>query len=393
MAATLGKYLLFDRLNEGGMAEVYLAKAFGFEGANQILVLKCIRPDRSLEPPFIAMFVEEAKLSALLSHQNIARTYELGRVGTRYFIAMEYVPGRDLRALLDRLRTRGQVLPEDLALYIVAQACDGLDYAHRKTGPRGDPLQIVHRDVSPPNILVGYDGQVKLIDFGVAKVAARATERSRVLKGKYAYMSPEQARGLPVDARSDVFAAGAVLFELLTSCRLFTGRSELSVLDKVRFAEVYPPRLALPSVTPESEAIVLRALAAEVERRFQSAGEMRDAIVGILLQRRAAAAERTLAALMTDLFADEAQRERERLAKLRSLEMPPDAPALDDVISGAELPSPSAETYVGAGPPNEPEQTDPEAYAPAAERLSNGVIFAAAVLIAALLVLTAYLVT
>ena len=150
MLARFGDYLLFDRLSQGGMAEIYLAKSFGYRGANQILVLKCIRSDFCADPAYVSMFVEEAKVSALLSHQNIVRTYELGRNGLRHFIAMEHVSGRDLRAVLDRVRTRGVVIPEEIALHILAQTCDGLDYAHRKSGHDGEPLNIIHRDVSPP---------------------------------------------------------------------------------------------------------------------------------------------------------------------------------------------------------------------------------------------------
>ncbi|MBN1960374.1 MAG: serine/threonine protein kinase [Deltaproteobacteria bacterium] len=330
MLARFGDYLLFDRLNQGGMAEIYLAKSFGYRGANQILVLKCIRTDHSTDPAFVSMFIEEAKLSALLSHQNIVRTYELGRVGERHFIAMEYLPGRDLRSVLDRIRIQGKVFPEELALHIIAQTCEGLDYAHRKVNHDGEPLNIIHRDVSPPNVLIGFDGQVKLIDFGVAKISAR-NEQSRVFKGKYAYMSPEQTRGRIVDARSDVFSAGVVLFELLTSRRLFTGRTELSVIDKVRHAEIYPPKLLNPDISEEAEAVFLQATSLDPDDRFQSAGEMRDAIIGILLSRKMTASSRQLASLMRDIFVEELNIEETRLGELRSMEMPAIVANLEEI--------------------------------------------------------------
>ncbi len=231
VVSRLGKYLLLERINQGGMADVYLAKTFGFGGADQLIALKCIRPEIYADNNFVGMFVDEAKLSALLSHGNIAKTYELGRIEDAYFIAMEYVSGRDVRALLDRARARNIDIPPGLALYIIACMLEGLDYAHRKSDLKGAPLRIVHSDVSPKNVLIGYSGEVKVIDFGIARAAHKSSLQTH---GALAYMSPEQARGAPIDPRSDVFAVGSLFFEMMTRVRLFDRASDAIIIDKVK---------------------------------------------------------------------------------------------------------------------------------------------------------------
>lgn len=330
MVQRLGSYLLLERLNTGGMADIYLAKQFGFGGTDQLVALKCIRPELAEDPVFIRMFVDEAKLAVLLRHANVAATYELGRIGTTYCIAMEYIQGRDLLALIERARARGVEVPEAIALQLMTQVCEGLDYAHRKADPAGVPLNIVHRDVSPHNILIGYSGEVKLIDFGIAKAATHASRsQGGVLKGKYGYMSPEQVRGQPVDCRADIFACGIVLWELLTRERLFAGASDFSVLEKVRQAEILPPSLVAPSIKPDVEVVILKALEREPSDRFASASDMRDALVQIMLRRGGQASARDLAALMASLFDAERQDELQRLERARQLTaMPADAEPL-----------------------------------------------------------------
>ncbi len=338
MAYRLGKYFLQKHLKAGGMAEVYVGKAVRSEDsgasleprASPILALKCIRTLHGADPSIVNMFIEEAKLSVQLAHPNIARVVELGRIGGRYFIAMEYISGRDLRSVVDRSADRPAAFSQQLMLQVAAEVLEGLDYAHRKTSPTGAPMPIVHRDVSPQNVLLGFAGEVKLIDFGIAKVMSNPAH-SRVLKGKYGYMSPEQVRGEPVDPRSDVFSAGALLYELLTKKRLFTGQSELSVMEKVRNAEVYPPTLVDPSIWPEAEAVVLKALQRDAEQRFASASDMRDAISEILVRRGKGVSPRPLAAAMQELFGEELSRERADLDALGSVGvMPPDAEPLEN---------------------------------------------------------------
>ncbi|MBI3178614.1 MAG: protein kinase, partial [Deltaproteobacteria bacterium] len=367
MLARLGNYLLLERLNTGGMADVYLANAFGFGGITQTLALKCIRPEIAEDPAFVRMFVDEAKLAVLLDHDNIAQTFELGRIGSTYFMAMEYVLGRDLRALIDRVRQRGVELPTGLALQIIAQVCDALDYAHRKADPTGVPLHIVHRDVSPQNVLLGYGGEVKLIDFGIAKAATQASRsQAGVLKGKYGYMSPEQVRGLAIDSRSDVFAAGVLLFELLTGERLFPGASDFSVLEKVRYAEIYPPTLLVPQLEAEVEDVVLHALAADAKDRYASASEMHDALVDVMLRHYGQPSQRALASFILELFASEHGQDMQRLDKARRYDkMPADVPAMLAVASSPRDAPTRSETPGGGRTVVDPPPGDVQRYAAA----------------------------
>ncbi len=244
-----GKYLLLERLNVGGMAEVFTAKAFGVEGFERILAIKKILPTMAEDEEFITMFIDEARISVQLNHANVVHIHELGKHDDAYYIAMEYVSGKDLRALLERFRRRREIMPTAMAVFVASKMCEGLDYAHRKKDARGQELHIIHRDVSPQNILVSYEGEVKIIDFGIAKAANRSQKtQAGILKGKFGYMSPEQVRGLPIDRRSDIFAVGVILYEMLTGEKLFVGESDFSTLEKVRNAEVPLPRQFNPNI-------------------------------------------------------------------------------------------------------------------------------------------------
>ena len=223
-----GKYYLLERINVGGMAEVFKAKAFGVEGFERLVAVKRILPNIAEDEEFITMFIDEAKIAVQLQHANIAQIFDLGKVEDSYFIALEYVYGKDLRAIFDHLRKVSDRMPTAQVCYVMMQVCEGLDYAHNKRDAQGRDLNLVHRDVSPQNVLVGYEGEIKLVDFGIAKAAGKASKtQAGILKGKFGYMSPEQVRGLPVDRRSDVFAVGICLYELLTGERLFVGRERL----------------------------------------------------------------------------------------------------------------------------------------------------------------------
>lgn len=321
----LGKYLLVDRINHGGMADIFLAKTFGYEGADRLMAVKCIRSDIASDANFVSMFIDEAKLAVQLDHVNIARTYDLGRIRDTYFIAMEYVPGRDVRGILDRANAMGNAMSYGIVLAIMDQMLEALDYAHRKADLTGVPLRIVHRDVSPHNVLISYSGEVKLIDFGIAKATTQGNSITGVLRGKYGYMSPEQVRGERVDLRSDIYATGVLLFELLTGQRLFTGASDLSILDKVRHSEVYPPSVIMTDVTRDLERVVLRALDPEPSKRFPSASDMRDAIVEVMLRRYGYRSQRDIGAYMAELFPQEIEAERSRIEKADSVqELPRD---------------------------------------------------------------------
>jgi serine/threonine-protein kinase len=279
---TFGRYLLFDFIGKGGMAEIYLARQKTELGAARRCVVKQILPEFTKHPTFSDMLVHEAKLAARLNHANVVQVFDLGRADDRLFIAMEYVEGFDLNDLLRRC-ARGKVpLPLELAVHVAREALKGLDYAHRRTGDDGRALGIVHRDVSPSNLLVSFDGEVKLCDFGIARANdaitanAAAVDLDEALKGKAGYMSPEHARGDAVDARSDVFAAGIVLWELTAGRRMYkTGEGRATLLEQARRAEVPDlPSTGLPS-EDSLRAILAKALARDRDARYASAAEMR----------------------------------------------------------------------------------------------------------------------
>src|SRR5439155_8787101 len=233
-----GQYELLEKIASGGMAELFRARRTGVEGFQKIVAIKKILPHIADNDEFITMFADEAKLAAQLNHPNIVHIFDLGKIEAGgYFIAMEYVEGRDLRSILQSGHDLGAPLPTPLAVYVASKIAAALDYAHRRRDSEGRELNIVHRDVSPPNILISYEGDIKLCDFGIAKAASKASQtQSGALKGKVQYMSPEQAWGKALDRRSDLFSLGAVLFEMLTEQKLFRGDSDLTVLEKVRAA-------------------------------------------------------------------------------------------------------------------------------------------------------------
>ncbi len=278
-----GQYSLLERIAVGGMAEVWKARMRGVEGFQKTVAIKKILAHMTDNADFVSMFIDEAKLAAQLSHPNIVHIYDLGKIGRDYYIAMEYVEGKDLRSLLNTGRRKGLPLPLSLGLMIAARVASGLDYAHRKRDFEDHELELVHRDVSPQNVLLSFEGDVKLCDFGIAKAVSKVTQTQMgALKGKLQYMSPEQAWGRPVDARSDIFSLGAVLFEMITGDRLFPGDSEISVLEAVRQGRVRSPRQVSPAVPVEVDEIVVRALAVSPQARFQTAGEMKQKLEAVL---------------------------------------------------------------------------------------------------------------
>lgn len=282
-AERFGQYTLLEKIAAGGMAEVWKARMRGVEGFQKTVAIKKILPHMTDNSEFIGMFIDEAKLAAQLSHPNIVHIYDLGKIGRDYYIAMEYVEGKDLRSLLNASRRKGMPISLGLALHIAARVASALDYAHRKRDFEGKELALVHRDVSPQNVLLTREGDVKLCDFGIAKAVSKAGQTQMgSLKGKLQYMSPEQAWGRPVDSRSDIFSLGAVLFEMLTGERLFSGDSEMSILEAVRQGRIRTSREIDPAIPAEVDEIVTRALAYDVRDRFQSAGEMMQRIEAVL---------------------------------------------------------------------------------------------------------------
>jgi TonB family protein len=300
-----GQYTLLERIAAGGMAEVWKARMRGVEGFQKTVAIKKILPHMTDNLEFISMFVDEAKLAAQLSHPNIVHIYDLGKIGREYYIAMEYVEGKDLRSLLNAGRRKGAPLPLGLALLIAARLASALEYAHRKRDFEDRELGLVHRDVSPQNVLLTFEGDVKLCDFGIAKAVSKAGHTQMgALKGKLQYMSPEQAWGRPVDPRSDIFSLGVVTFEMITGEKLFPGDTEISVLEAVRQGRIRPPRQVNPAVPLDVEEIVLRAVAADPQDRFQSAGEMKARIEGILAALTPAPSHTDLAGYMHRVLDD-----------------------------------------------------------------------------------------
>jgi len=302
-----GRYLLLDRVDAGGMAEVWLARVEEGEGQGSLVAVKRLLPHLCDDPAMVSLFLDEARIAVQLDHPCIVAVDDLGKRGEAYYIAMEWVPGRDLGAVLARLRDRGRHLPVPLAAAVARGMLLGLDHAHRARAEDGAPLGVVHRDVSPQNVLLSFAGEVKLTDFGIAEAAWRRREAG-VLRGKLAYLSPEQAAGGPASPASDLFAAGAVLHEMLTGERLFTAGSEPALLDRIRAAVVEPPSARNPAVPAGLDRAVLGALAREPGERPASAGALAEALRPFAEGVGPAA----LGEWLCGLFPDEARRERER---------------------------------------------------------------------------------
>ncbi len=277
-----GKYTLVKKIGTGGMAEVYLARTAVAQGLNKILVIKKIHTAYARSRQFVAMFKDEAKIALGLNHPNIIQVFDFGQVGDTYFLAMEYVEGIDLLRVLQEAAKAHVRLPYGISAYIVQQLAKGLDYAHRKTDEFGQPLGIVHRDISPQNVLLSWDGAVKIVDFGIAR-ARDVNEEQGVIKGKFAYMSPEQARGEPVDCRSDVFAAGIVLYELVCARPLFHGKGK-EALEMVKSGAIPRPRDHAPELNESLERTILKALAFHRSDRFQTARDLQHELARFQLE-------------------------------------------------------------------------------------------------------------
>jgi serine/threonine protein kinase len=273
---TFGRYQLLERIDIGGMAEVFKAMHRGVAGFERLVAIKRIHPSIAADQQIVQMFIEEAKLAVQLSHPNIASIFDLGREGEDYFIAMEYVDGHSLKTLLERWGSRGKRLPIAAICHLMMHVTDALHHAHFAQDPIGRPLGIIHRDVSPANILISFGGEVKVIDFGLAKASNRVSQtRDGIVKGKLAYLSPEQAQGQPIDRRSDLFALGICAWEMLTMQRAFYHSDDRQTVLAIRRGVIdSPSRFA--EVPPELERIVMRALAPDPERRYKTALEIRE---------------------------------------------------------------------------------------------------------------------
>jgi hypothetical protein len=296
----IGRYEVTRKLAEGGMAEIFLARAIGPEGFSKDVVIKVVRSFLATDPQFVQMFIAEARLASRLNHANVVQIFDFGKHDDTYYLAMEYVRGASLWDLKQRCRADGVPFPATLAAELGAQIARGLHYAHTLSD-RGQKLGVVHRDVTPHNVLLSFDGAVKLTDFGIAKATSTHTAPG-MLKGKFAYMSPEQARGEPVDARTDIFALGIVLWELLTGGRLFDGDSELAVLRAVEGSVIAPPARLNPDVPPDLSDIVMKALARPLPERFQSAFEFERALATWVLRSVQAVEDTSVALFLQQLY-------------------------------------------------------------------------------------------
>ncbi|MBL0216122.1 MAG: serine/threonine protein kinase [Myxococcales bacterium] len=273
-----GPYLVYEQLGAGGMAEVHRAEQAGIEGFRKVVALKRMLPHVAANDDMVKSFVREARLASYLRHANVAQTYDLGKVGDTYFIAMELIEGRSLRDVLRRCASLNKVMPVAYSLNILNQICDALDYAHNLCDEQGNRLGIIHRDVSPSNVLVAEDGVVKLIDFGIAKASASGMQTmSGTIKGKYGYMAPEYLGGT-IDARADLFAIGVIAHELLTNRPLFTTPDDIDTLQRVRSMQIQPPSRKNPAVPAEIDDIVMTALERDPDARWQHATALRTAL-------------------------------------------------------------------------------------------------------------------
>jgi len=299
----VGRYEVISHLATGGMAQIYLARQSGLGAFERHVVLKTILRERASDQRFVTMFLDEAKLAATLNHQNIAQVYEVDQADGNYFMAMEYVHGENARAILEHTLRKGWTIPLELAVMIVSGAAAGLHHAHERKGKQGQPLNIVHRDVSPANIMVGYDGSVKVLDFGIAKAEERATKTvGGTIKGKYGYMSPEQCKGKPIDRRSDIFALGICLYELTTLRRAFKGNDDFETMKRIVAGDVILPSVAVAGYPRELEAIILTALANDPNARFQTAQEMTEALDAFTVRMKLTGSNTAMGRFMTQLF-------------------------------------------------------------------------------------------
>jgi eukaryotic-like serine/threonine-protein kinase len=350
------RYTITERVDSGGMAEVFRGVAESLQGFKKNVAIKRILPNLAKNKKFVAMFLDEAKLSLYLQHANVVQVFDIGMTQNSYFLVMEFVDGCNLKALSDRLKQRGRKIELPQAIYLMVEACKALSYAHHAENPEtGEPLHIVHRDISPPNILLSKMGEVKLVDFGLAKANSQIESTDPgVVKGKFSYLSPEAASGLEVDRRADIFAIGILLWEMFTGRRLFYGDTDYQTVELVRQARIPSVAALNPDVEPELEAVVRKALARDPVDRYQEAADLGDALAQYLFSRRMKVTSRDIASLVRDVQIEQARRRslapqesiidvliQDEMAKVTSL-VAGDSPALAEGQIGATSLDPSS---------------------------------------------------
>lgn len=329
--AQVGRYSLLTRIARGGMADVWLARATGAEGFQKTVVIKTLLPHLATEPEFVRMFIDEALFAANLSHPNIVHIFDLGEVQNAYFIAMEYISGRTLRHIQRELKRTRRVPPPWLVLQVACMVCEALQYAHGKLDADGKPLKLVHRDISPENVMVSFDGETKVLDFGIAK-ATTAVSKTRVgvLKGKYAYMAPEQIEnameGVAADHRVDIYALGVVMYEMVTGRRPFRAQNDLALLRKILDTQPEPPCAVCNWISEPLSALILKAMARNPDDRFESAAALRAAIEAHFDSVGSTPSRRHVADYVRSLFGDTAA------------DIVPPGPSSEDPITGRSEP-------------------------------------------------------
>jgi serine/threonine-protein kinase len=302
VGSTANSYEILSKLAEGGMAEIFLARSASGAGIRRHVVLKRVARERAADTEYVRMFLDEAKLAAQLQHPNIAQVFDIGQLGESYFFTMEYVHGVTVQALVERAHGLGLRLPIGAVLAIIAGAAAGLGHAHQRVGLDGRPLGIVHRDVSPSNLMISFEGHLKVVDFGVAKAVGRPETQAGEIKGKVGYLSPEQCRQLKLDARSDLFSLGIVAWEMLTGRRLFDHESAFATMAAIATEQAPPPSSLRTDLPPAIDTLVDRLLALEPLHRFQTAGEVIEAVEATAIQTTSAVSAATLSRLLRDLF-------------------------------------------------------------------------------------------
>lgn len=302
-----GDYHLLEKIATGGMAEVWRARAYGMAGFEKILVIKKVLPSLAQDQEFVRLFIDEARISVQLLHVNIVQVFDLGEVDGTYYMAMEYVHGLDLSRLIARARSAGP-MPIPLACFIAAEVLKALAFAHERTDDRGNPLRIVHCDISPQNVLISFAGEVKITDFGISRAAFQAASLHETIRGKYAYMSPEQVGGKPLDGRSDLFSLGIVLFELITNRRLFKARTREETLARVKRAEVPSASSFRPDVSEDLESLLNRALSQRIGDRYADAATMLDELGAIMVREGYRATNHDLASYMRQVIEQSGRR-------------------------------------------------------------------------------------
>ena len=320
MAQQQQRYRVIEKIASGGMAEVFRAESAGLEGFKKTVAIKRVLPHLSEKKQFMGMFLDEARVSAQLSHSNCVQVFDIGVGDDTYFIVMEFVDGADLKAVIERHRKFGQSIPSEIATLICVKICEGLSYAHELRDGAGQPLHIVHRDMSPPNVLITKHGEVKIVDFGLAKANSQLEHSEPgIIKGKFGYLSPEAAKGQPIDHRTDIFAVGIILWEMLAGKRLFHGETDLDTVRQVQAAAVPPLRQYNPNVSVHLEQVVNKSLAADPTERYQSAREFARDLNGLLFESGTPVSSFEIAELVNPIREERAAENRGKGKNLKSI--------------------------------------------------------------------------